>query len=295
MTELDPLEQMLELARGTLAPSRDDDVRLRRALGLQPASVLPPVEPPASALRSHPLDARAWRALRASGSAGVLVGTALMGFGFGAGLWLGRAGEPPVSPPMGQAPESSERVDTSAAGATPPIFEPRSLASRDDIAPEPDTARHDTTLHDDSPHDDSPHDGTAELPQPSAPSELMARRAARAPRHAPSRAHVAASSAAEELALLRRVERALRAQNPALALALIAELDQRFPDTRLAEEREAAHVIAACGVGEGGARLRAERFLREQGGSVYAERAREACGIRDGAPRGEGSAPPGDQ
>jgi hypothetical protein len=277
MTALDPLDQALELARATLAPSSDDDARLRRALGLGPVGVIPPPAPPrASASLPRVLDARAWRALRASGSAGALVGAVLMGFGFGAGFWLGRADERPASPPMGLAPASVERVDTSAADT----------AAGDRTAPPSDPAPHDDT---------APRDDTAE-PEPSPPpSEPIVRRPARASRPPPSRAHVASSSAGEELALLRRVERALRAQNPALALALIAELDQRFPDTRLAEEREAAHVIAACGIGEGGARLRAERFLREQGGSVYAERAREACGIREASPRGEGSAPPGDQ
>jgi hypothetical protein len=226
------------------------------------------------------LDVRAWRALRASGSAGVLVGAVLMGFGFGAGLWLGRADERPASHLMGQTPASVARVDTFAGGAVPPVLDLRGLVPRDDSASQPDTA-----LHQD----------IAEPSEPSPPSEPLVRRAARAPRQAPSRAQATFPRAGEELALLRRVERALRTQNPALALALIAELDEHFPDTRLAEERDAARVIATCGVGEGGARIRAERFSREHGGSVYAERVREACGITERSVSSEGSSSSGDQ
>jgi hypothetical protein len=277
MTDLDPLDETLELARATLAPSFADDARLRRALGLLAggAAPSPAAELSAPAPRARLIDPTAWRALRASGSAGVLVGAVLAGIGFGAGLWLGRADMRPASPAVGERPASIERVDAPGGGAEPSSVEPRASVLRDGAAPHDDTAR---------PSEPSP--------PPPAPS---LRREGRAPRPDPSRAHSTSPRAGEELALLRRVERALRTQNPALALALIAELEQRFPDTRLAEEREAAHVIAACGIEEGGARLRAERFLRERGGSVYAERAREACGMVEGPVRGEGSAPRGDQ
>jgi hypothetical protein len=271
MTDVDPLDETLELARAVLAPSVVEDARLRRALGLAPnGSPSPAAEPSAAAERGGLLGPRAWRALRASGSAGILVGAVLAGVGFGAGLWLGRA-ELRVAPqPLGGPPASEVPSDTPAAGAALP-------ASLEPATP-------------------VPHEAVSEPPEPSRPPpEPSPHREARAARSAPSRAHAASSAAAAELALLRRVERALRAQNPALALALLAELDQRFPDTRLAEERDAAHVIAACGVGEGGARLRAERFLREHGASVYAERVREACSIAAQPARGEGSASPGDQ
>jgi hypothetical protein len=79
--------------------------------------------------------------------------------------------------------------------------------------------------------------------------------------------------------LLRRVEKSLRAKDAALALALLGELDERFPRTALGEERLAARVIAHCTVGDGGARLRAESFLRDRPGSVYAERVQTACAV----------------
>lgn len=284
MMARDPLEAMLEDARDTLAPSSADDARLRRALGLGLPVGSPPasIEPRVSAWRPRVLDVRAWRALRASGSAGVLAGAVLVGLGFGAGLWLGPVGGGHGAPRLEPASMAIERATAPVEDGAAPILAPPEVASSPEALARDESAKR------------------AEPAEPAEPRPLRpepsARRAAREPRRVPSRAHAASPSATgEELALLRRVERALRAENPALALALVAELDQRFPETRLAEEREAAHVIAACGIGEGGARLRAERFLREHGGSVYAERAREACGLREGALRSEGSAPAGDQ
>jgi hypothetical protein len=292
MTDLDPLDETLELARATLAPSFADDARLRRALGLTPAGFpSPAVELRVAAPRAGVLEPRAWRALRASGSAGVLTGALLAGLGFGAGLWLSGADERPAAQPVGMPPASIERADIPVGNAMPPIPEPRAAGLRDDATSRDTTRRDDTAPR----HEIAPPDDIVEPPEPKPLPPSSARREGPVSRHAPSRAHAASPGANDELALLRRVERALRAQNPALALALLAELEQRFPDTRLAEEREAAHVIAACGTEEGGARLRAERFLRERGGSVYAERVREACGFGEGSLQSEGSAPRGDQ
>lgn len=314
MTELDPLEQTLERARAALAPSLADDARLRRALGLAPGGSLPEALPPAGETVARqgaspfPLAARAlaptagvselraWRALRASGSAGLLAGVMLAGFAFGAGLWLGRAGVVAEPPPAGLAaatePDALERGSIAAA---PP--EPRATAPLQQDGVELSSERDRAIPGDEQDALSAPTPLPPEVASPRA--ELPARRAKPSSRRdgrAPSRAHSTAPSAAnEELALLRRVERALRAQNPALALALLAELDQRFPDTRLGEERAAAHVIASCGVGEGGARFRAERFVREHSGSVYAERVHEACAIPEKPTRSEGRTPLGDE
>jgi hypothetical protein len=81
----------------------------------------------------------------------------------------------------------------------------------------------------------------------------------------------------DELALLRRVERALRNNEPALAVALLGELDQRFPASRLVEERLAARRIAECRLGEPGAMTRAQAFLHEHSTSVYRQRVQLAC------------------
>jgi hypothetical protein len=76
---------------------------------------------------------------------------------------------------------------------------------------------------------------------------------------------------------LERIERALRNADAPLALALLAELDERYPKTRLVEERQAARLMAHCVAGEPDAKLAAERFLQAQPSSVYAARLRALC------------------
>lgn len=87
----------------------------------------------------------------------------------------------------------------------------------------------------------------------------------------------AAIEPSEELALLRRAEHAVRSDNSALALALIAELEQRHPRSSLLEERRAIELLAHCSAGASDARSRARRFLREHPRSVYAGRIAEQC------------------
>jgi hypothetical protein len=76
---------------------------------------------------------------------------------------------------------------------------------------------------------------------------------------------------------LRRAERAVRAENSALALALIGELWQHYPRSSLLEERRAIELLAHCGAGATDSSVRARRFLREQPRSVYAGRVRRMC------------------
>ncbi|HTV25371.1 MAG TPA: hypothetical protein VMG12_42040 [Polyangiaceae bacterium] len=81
----------------------------------------------------------------------------------------------------------------------------------------------------------------------------------------------------DELALLRRIERALRSRQAELGLALLDELEQRHPRSTLLEERSAARVLAECLLPRDGARASAERFVVEHPASVYADRIRQAC------------------
>jgi hypothetical protein len=111
-------------------------------------------------------------------------------------------------------------------------------------------------------------------------------RTAQSTRATPSRAAPPAPSAPPELApdagldeevrLLRRVERALREQNPRYALALLGELDRQVPRGQLVEERKAARVMASCQLGSGGDAL-AEKFASDHPGSAYIGRVRETC------------------
>jgi hypothetical protein len=90
---------------------------------------------------------------------------------------------------------------------------------------------------------------------------------------------------AEELGLLQRAERAIRAGDGALARSFVAELEARFPKTLWQEERAAILVLAACALDEPGAEPAARTFLERHAGSVYFARIRALC--RLGALRAE--------
>lgn len=85
---------------------------------------------------------------------------------------------------------------------------------------------------------------------------------------------------AEELALLKRTDRAIRNNNALLALGLLRELDQRFPTGKLLVERQAARIMAHCLQQDAPtARQTAESYLRSAKTQVYSERVRQLCGI----------------
>ena len=81
------------------------------------------------------------------------------------------------------------------------------------------------------------------------------------------------------------MERALRGREPALALALLTELDERFPKSALGEERLASSVMAHCQLSDPGAAERAALFLRDHDSSVYADHVRSSCGLAPAAER----------
>lgn len=82
-----------------------------------------------------------------------------------------------------------------------------------------------------------------------------------------------------EVALLSRAERAIRAKNPLLALGLLRELDQRYPKGKLLDERGAARVLAQClQLAPDAARRAGEAYLRTAKSPLYHERVRQLCG-----------------
>lgn len=77
-------------------------------------------------------------------------------------------------------------------------------------------------------------------------------------------------SLSEEVRTLRRVERALREQNPRLALALLGDLDRAVPSGQFGEERLAASIQARCLLGYGSPWALREEFVHSHG--LYVER-----------------------
>ncbi|MBX3274540.1 MAG: hypothetical protein KF729_30020 [Sandaracinaceae bacterium] len=86
------------------------------------------------------------------------------------------------------------------------------------------------------------------------------------------------STLSEELVLLREAQRAMQADQPAVALSHLDAHARRFPSGILEEEREAARVLALCRaerVDE--ARALARRFLAERPRSPHRARVHAAC------------------
>lgn len=101
-------------------------------------------------------------------------------------------------------------------------------------------------------------------------------RRASAPPAASGRA--AASSRAAELALLQRARRALNAEDGRLALGIVHELDERFPDAGFPTERQAARIVSLCSLGRSEeARRLAAGFQAHDPDSADARRVRESC------------------
>lgn len=259
------VDRALQLARRELSPTTADKALGRAALGL-PA---PPPAPP-----SQPLG---WGALRASGKVGACVSAVLIGVGFGAGYWLGRT-EPPAERPSPAA---------QAALPAPLANHPVHAAGTVHQLGSTERAAAVQAAHAGAPEQALPVPPAAGLPSSTARpghatkprrSSAAAARESAAPDPGRGTSTTPARSGADELALLRRIERALRNDQPALALALLAESEARFADSALQEERRAAHVMAHCGLRDAGYERRAQEFLRSRPRSVYRARVLAACG-----------------
>lgn len=98
------------------------------------------------------------------------------------------------------------------------------------------------------------------------------------PAEAPAPPSAASSSLSEEAHLITQAQRALTAGNPAKALALVEQHWRSYGQGALAQERDAARIIALCALGrERDAREARRQFLRDWPGSALAARVRAAC------------------
>jgi hypothetical protein len=83
--------------------------------------------------------------------------------------------------------------------------------------------------------------------------------------------------------MLQRARRALNADNGRLALGIVQELDELFPQGVLIEERSATKVLSLCQLERVGEAKEATRaFLERYPASVYAERVRKGCAAASG-------------
>lgn len=125
------------------------------------------------------------------------------------------------------------------------------------------------------------------LPSRTASSSLHAP-AASAPAATPSRpatvtpsSQPAASTLSAELELVAGAQRALNGAAASEALALLEQHQTRFPRGELAQERDAARVLALCALGRSAdARRERRRFAHDWPASPLLARVRGGCGER---------------
>lgn len=231
----------LQLTRRALTPSPElrDRVQARLQVGAAPVAV-----PPSLAVAKP----RRFSLLRLEAASLALSGT-LLALGFAAGYTL--RFDPGAPPALPRPAQQSVDFDVEAPNDTPavPGWAPSAALAREPAA-------------------DPPHAPHARKPGAAARRQLEPQ---------PDDPPLAARGTNEELALLARAERAVRADNSALALVLIDQLEARFPRSGLLEERRAIELLAHCAAHASDARQRAERFLRQHPRTVYAERIAALC------------------
>lgn len=264
MNEHEALDEQLSRAWEALSPPAGLEAKVRARLGGAGGSAAGR----ANAADRAPAGVGArLRALRASGGMGVGVGVVLLGLGFLAGY----AAQPPAS----------ERLPEARAGLAPTSDPPSpgsAPASLNGAAAVPEAslravvpARGEAPPARDALPETQPPPGVAPAAAPTA-------KRSRPERRARGRARASeVARASQELVLLERAERAVRAHNPDLALVLAGELEDRYPGSQLHEERRAIEVMALCQAGSSLASELGERFARRYPGSVYGERIAAEC------------------
>ena len=243
MTDSDALERTLAAARAAFVAPAAARARLRA--GLQESGAFGTAKPSAPA------------ALARAGVARSTV-SVLVALGFAAGYWLGHA---PARELAANSLPSAPAVST----PPPPVSAPAAAIPAGETAPPAAPSQ------------------TSGVARSSDATQAAAERAhsppprgKAAPRSTPSSK---ANSFAQELALLQRAERALRAGEAGLSLSLVGELERRYPASTLSEERSAVRIMAECAAALPDARGRAQRFLSDRLASVYSDRVRSVCAL----------------
>ena len=245
------IDHILKLGRAGLRSSPLDRRRVSAGLArrfpelAQSAAAQAGLQPAAPSAASHAAPPGPWQMLLGTGVRGVAVGLVLVGAGFVAGYAVRGSSVAPPHEAREQALAEPQRAPLASAAlhASPDI------AALAVAAPEP-------------------------APPVAEPASAARSSRPDSPSHKPASVEPGLE---RELGLLRRAERALRQHDPALALALLDELEASQPSPVLLEERSATRLLARCEARESDARQQAERFLELHPHSVYGLRLATAC------------------
>jgi len=251
MSKLDPPDELTTLAyaRAGLSPSAADALRVRTSLAAALASaenVAPDASPSDAGSGLGGGGGWSLRALVTS------VAVATIGAGAG-GYWLGHRTA------SQQAEAHLSAAHAAANSGAPPSRQPSLAAGASAPSPAPVLV---------------PSAGDAATVR-----ESVRRRPGAAGRGArPEAVATPAESFGQEVRALRAVERALRDEDPRLALAILQQLDRDVPQGKLVEERRATSVIARCSAGDVPFGVNwADDFASDYPDSVYRGRVEQSC------------------
>ena len=129
---------------------------------------------------------------------------------------------------------------------------------------------------------DPPGAAEAEQPQPApvqdAPTRTAPSRKTRSTSSPSPRAQLGADEALQlEVSMLKRVQSALRSDEPSRAMSLLQVLDHEVPNGQLREERRAALLLARCALGLGDPEWMVNDVVNTYPGSAYEARLRKRC------------------
>lgn len=284
--ELSPdARALLTRAAGGDEPTNDDRARVHAALTAAIAGGAGVVTVVASSSAAASTTAAATSAVATSAAATSAAGAATMSLSAKiacAVIALSAVGGAAVvvAPwEAGEAPAVSEPVAV-PVGPAPPVEgarAPYAVPSLDEPSPEVAAPI--------PPPEPEPEISTARVPRTVEPTVVRPSIRRAAPELAPAiepeppaPEPAPASTLAEEVGLLRSAHAALNAGDPNAALARLAEHARRFPSGTMAEERDAARVLALCRAERRDeARTAAARFLRDRPSSPLAARVRASC------------------
>ena len=253
------LDALVKASRTANAPSEDVRARNRSRLAGQIAAGMG-----ATSLASAALEPSS---TLAGGFAKWAVVSILISLGAatGAGVYVARGhfSKPPTppTPPTLEAPVAREEA-AAATLASGPVTSPPSAAPA-----EVSTASEALTPG-----------GPASPPALAVPRPGGESRARQVPSVGLASSTPGGQSFERELQLLRSARRALDADSPVQALALLDRYAAEFPRGSLKPEYEAARVLALCAAGRiAAARQARDQFLKDQPGSPLADGLRASC------------------